>query len=47
MGNKAIELLSDEVKYSRFSTNAYNKAKEYDINNIIKLYDHFYSQLIK
>ena len=47
MGNKAIKLLSDEVKYSRFSTNAYDKAKEYDINNIIKLYDHFYSQLIK
>lgn len=46
MGNKAIDLLSDKTMYSRFSANAYDKAKEYDIDSIIKLYDNCYSELI-
>jgi len=46
MSRKAIQLLLSKTMYSSFSSNAYSKAKEYDMNTIILLYEKCYSELI-
>ena len=47
MTKKCIEILNDPIMYSRFSQNAFNKSKEFDIEKILPLYEKCYFQLIK
>ena len=46
MAKNAIELLEDEEKYGQFRKNALIQAKEFDIENILPLYEALYERLI-
>jgi len=46
MSRLSIDLLSDSDMYSKFSVNAYRRAKMYDINQIIPLYEECYSTVL-
>jgi len=47
MTKKCIELLSNPTMYARFSKNAFNKSKEFDIKKVLPLYEKCYLQLMK
>jgi len=46
MANDAIMLLSDEGVYRKFSENAYEAAKEYDIRKVLPLYEKAYQEAL-
>jgi len=46
MAKNAIELLEDDGKYRQFRKNAFSQAKEFDIENILPLYEALYERLI-
>ena len=46
MSRVSIDLLSDPDLYSKFSINAYRKAKMYDINEVIPLYEECYVRVL-
>jgi L-malate glycosyltransferase len=47
MAEKAISLLSDAALHKTFSENAYKKAKEFDVNKIVPIYEAFYIKTIE
>ena len=47
MANDAIALLSDEVAYRKFSKNAYEVAKTYDISKVLPLYEEAYQEALE
>jgi len=47
MANYSVELLSDENKLIQFKKNALNQAQNFNIENIIPLYEKLYESLIK
>lgn len=47
MAEKAISLLSDTALHKEFSENAYKKAKEFDVNKIVPIYEAFYVKTIE
>jgi N-acetyl-alpha-D-glucosaminyl L-malate synthase BshA len=47
MAEKAISLLSDAALHKKFSENAYKKAKEFDVNKIVPIYEAFYIKTIE
>ncbi len=47
MAEKAISLLSDANLHKKFSENAYKKAKEFDVNKIVPIYEAFYIKTIE
>ena len=40
------KLLNDDLLLERFKINAYNKAKKYDINDVVPLYEKEYKKLL-
>ena len=42
MAEKAITILNDNKIYSKFSKNAFDKAMQYDIVNILPMYESEY-----
>jgi L-malate glycosyltransferase len=46
MAKYAIELLSNEKKYSIFSKNARERAKEFEENKIVPVYEAFYEKIL-
>jgi len=46
MSRVSIDLLSDSDLYSEFSVNAYRRAKMYDINEVIPLYEECYVRVL-
>lgn len=46
MANYAIQLLSDETLHKTFSKNALERAKEFDIENILPKYESYYKEII-
>ncbi len=47
LGQKAIELLSDENKLELFREQAYEQACKYDIHNIVPIYEKLYSRFCR
>ena len=47
MTNKAISILNDKKNLELFKENAFNKARDYDINKIVPLYEKTYSEAVK
>ena len=47
MGRHAVELLSDPEMLERFKTQAYERAKGYDIQHILPLYEKIYESVLK
>jgi L-malate glycosyltransferase len=47
MAANAIMLLKDEKMLAEFSRNAFERAKKYDVNNILPQYEKIYQQLLK
>jgi N-acetyl-alpha-D-glucosaminyl L-malate synthase BshA len=47
MTNKAISILNDKKNLELFKENAFNKARNYDINKIVPLYEKTYSEAVK
>ncbi len=47
MAGKAIEILSDDVRLYEFKSNALKVAQEFDIQNILPLYENLYRKAIK
>tara|TARA_B100001175_G_scaffold82245_1_gene68889 strand:- start:95 stop:922 length:828 start_codon:yes stop_codon:yes gene_type:complete len=47
MTTKAISILNDMKTLELFKKNAFNKAKEYDINKIVPLYEKTYLEAVK
>jgi len=45
MAEKALEILSDEKKHRLFKKNAFNRAKEFDINKIVPQYLNLYEKV--
>lgn len=46
MAEKCIYLLSDELIHKEFSIRAYNKAKEFEVDKIVPMYEAFYNKTI-
>ena len=46
MSKKAISILSGKEKLDSFKNKAFLKAKEYDINNIVPLYEKTYQRAL-
>jgi len=46
MSKKAISILSNRKKLEKFKNNAFLKAKEYDIKNIVPMYEKTYQKAI-
>ena len=46
MSRKAISILSNKTKLDNFKNNAFSKAKEYDINNIVPIYEKTYKRAL-
>ena len=46
MSRKAISILSNKTKLDNFKNNAFLKAKEYDINNIVPIYEKTYKRAL-
>lgn len=46
MSKNAIEILSDEKRLSSFKSNALENAKQFDIKNILPLYEQIYQQAL-
>ena len=47
MTNKGISILNDKKTLKLFKENAFNKARDYDINKIVPLYEKTYSEAVK
>ena len=47
MTNKAISILNDKKNLELFKENAFNKARDYDINKIVPQYEKTYSEAVK
>ncbi len=47
MTNKGISILNDKKTLELFKENAFNKARSYDINKIVPLYEKTYSEAVK
>lgn len=47
MAAKAIEILSDEKTLAKFKRGAFNVAKQFDIKNILPMYEDLYKKLLK
>lgn len=47
MADNAVKILKDDVVLAEFRTNALNIAKQFDIKNILPLYENLYLQAIK
>jgi len=47
MANNAIKILSNDETLAKFRTNALNVAKQFDIKNILPLYENLYTEAIK
>ena len=47
MSKKAISILSNRKNLEKFKNNAFLKAKEYDINNIVPLYEKTYQKALE
>ena len=47
MTNKAISILNDKKNLELFKENAFNKARDYDINKIVPLYEKTYSEAVE
>jgi N-acetyl-alpha-D-glucosaminyl L-malate synthase BshA len=47
MANNAIKILSNDQTLAKFRTNALNVAKQFDIKNILPLYENLYIEAIK
>ena len=47
MAKNTIELFSDEKKYQQFKINAFEQAKQFDINIILPQYEKLYESLVK
>ena len=47
MAKKCIQLLNDSTMYKNFSQNAFNKSKQFSIENILPLYENWYYYLVK
>ena len=47
MTNKAISILNDKKNLELFKENAFNKARDYDINKIVPMYEKTYSEAVK
>jgi L-malate glycosyltransferase len=45
MAKNAISLLQDENKLAEFKVNALNRAKEFDIENILPMYERYYEEV--
>ena len=46
MAEKAIHLLSDADKLAQFSQSAYNRAKEFSLENVLPAYEDFYRSVV-
>jgi hypothetical protein len=46
MAVKAIWLLEDEARLAQFKENAKKRAMQFDINEIVPLYEQFYVEII-
>lgn len=46
MAENAIKILSDEETLNKFRVGAYERAKEFDINRILPLYEEIYKRLV-
>lgn len=46
MAANALKILTDPITHSQFRENAYNKAKEFDINNILPQYEAVYARVL-
>jgi hypothetical protein len=46
MSRKAISILSNKTKLDNFKNKAFLKAKEYDINNIVPIYEKTYKRAL-
>ena len=47
MTNRSIEILSDQKKHAEFKNNAFDRAKKFDIKNILPKYINIYQKAIK
>lgn len=47
MAENSIKLLSDEKLYAEFSQNALNRAAQFDIKNVLPLYEDLYKEVIE
>jgi len=47
MANNAVKILSNDETLTKFRTNALNVAKQFDIKNILPLYENLYIEAIK
>tara|TARA_B100000614_G_scaffold254589_1_gene270126 strand:+ start:216 stop:1340 length:1125 start_codon:yes stop_codon:yes gene_type:complete len=47
MTNRSFEILSDQKKHAEFKNNAFNRAKKFDIKNILPKYINIYKKAIK
>lgn len=43
----AFDILKDEVTLQKFRDSAFRQAKDFDVSNIVPLYEHLYSQVLK
>ncbi|MFM6976377.1 MAG: N-acetyl-alpha-D-glucosaminyl L-malate synthase BshA [Sphingobacteriaceae bacterium] len=46
MAHHAISILEDDERLASFKENAYNRAKEFDLNLILPLYEDYYQEVI-
>lgn len=46
MAANALKILTDPITHSQFKENAYNKAMEFDINNILPQYEAIYAKVL-
>ncbi|UPT66850.1 MAG: N-acetyl-alpha-D-glucosaminyl L-malate synthase BshA [Sphingobacteriales bacterium JAD_PAG50586_3] len=46
MAANALKILTDPITHSQFKENAYNKALEFDINNILPQYEAIYARVL-
>ena len=47
MAEKAIYILEDEARLAQFKDNALARAKEFDLTNILPIYENFYVEIIE
>jgi len=47
MAENALKILSDEATLAQFKTNALGVAKQFDIKNILPLYEELYHKALK
>jgi len=47
MAEKAIYILEDEARLAQFKDNALARAKEFDLTNILPIYENFYTEVIE